>query len=100
MAHEATINARLPEPLKRGGTEVLERFGVSPTQLIRSLYAYMDREQRIPECLELAEEDAASQNKRRRTIARSIAGSITLGAQFDVKQARADRIAGKYGDLL
>lgn len=100
MAQEATINARLDESLKRGGSAVLERNGVSPTQLIRSLYRYLEEEQRIPECLDVQAEDARSRAQRKREVARSIAGCITLPADFDVKDARAARIAQKYGDLL
>lgn len=100
MAREATINARLDESLKRGGSAVLERNGVSPTQLIRSLYRYLEEEQRIPECLDVQAEDARSRAQRKREVARSIAGCITLPADFDAKDARAARIAQKYGDLL
>ena len=100
MAQEATINARLDESLKRSGTAVLERNGVSPTQLIRSLYRYLEKEQRIPECLDVQAEDERSRMQRKREVARSIAGCITLPDGFDAKQARSDRIAQKYGDLL
>lgn len=100
MAQEATINARLDEALKRGGTAVLERSGVSPTQLIRSLYRYLEREQHIPECLDVEAEDARNRAQHKREVARSIAGMITLPSNFDAKQARAERIARKYGDLL
>ena len=97
MPVEATINARMPESLKRGGSRVLERDGISPTQLIRSLYSYIAREDRIPECLE--EEMAGFQDKyeRRRELARSVAGTISLPEDFDVKKARAKRLEEKYG---
>ena len=100
MPVEATINARMPDSLKRGGTRVLARNGVSPTQLIRSLYSYMDREDRIPECLE--QEMAQSQDKYecRRALARSVAGVVSLPEGFDAKKARSERIDEKYGYLL
>ena len=100
MTKEATINARLDESLKRSGSAVLERNGVSPTQLIRSLYRYLEEEQRIPECLDVQAEDARSHAQHKREVARSIAGCITLPADFDAKSARAARIAQKYGDLI
>ena len=100
MAQEATINARLDESLKRSGSAVLERNGVSPTQLIRSLYRYLEQEQRIPECLDVQAEDVRSRTQHKREVARSIAGCITLPAGFDAKNARAARIEQKYGDLL
>ena len=45
-------------------------------------------------------EDARSRAQRKREVARSIAGCITLPADFDVKDARAARIVQKYGNLL
>ena len=100
MTQEATINARLDESLKRGGSAVLERNGVSPTQLIRSLYRYLEQEQRIPECLDVQTEDARSRTQRKREVARSIAGCITLPEDFDAKNAHAARIEQKYDNLL
>ena len=100
MEHEATINARLPQALKRGGSRVLDKNGVSPTQLIRKLYSYMEREGHIPECLD---DSASSQQdlfQHRRALARSIAGSINLTEDLDVKAERARRIEEKYGELL
>lgn len=100
MEHEATINARLPQALKRGGGRVLEKNGVSTTQVIHRLYRYMEREGRIPECLD--EEAAAVPDvfARRRELARSISGSIHLESGLDIKKERAERIEAKYGDLL
>lgn len=103
MAQDATINARLPQSLKRGGTAVLEREGVSPTTLIRSLYAYIDREQKIPECLDVAQAEAAAAIAQKRRAARSVAGLISLPAGYDsraVRDAREARIRQKYGELL
>lgn len=100
MAQEATINARLDEALKRNGSAVLEQNGISPTQLIRSLYRYLEREQRIPECLDVQAEDARAKAEHRREVARSIAGTIALPDGFDFKAARAERIAHRHGDLL
>ena len=100
MAQDATINARLPQSLKRGGTAVLERAGVSPTTLIRSLYSYMDREQKIPECLDIAQVEAAAAIVRKRRAARSVAGLISLPVAFDARKMREARIREKYSELL
>ena len=100
MEHEATINARMPDALKRGGTRVLNKNGVSPTQIIRRLYDYMEREGRIPECLEDAPSASLDIYEQRRKLARMVAGSISLAEGFDAKQERANRIEEKYGDLL
>lgn len=100
MEHEATINARMPDALKRGGTRVLEQNGVSPTQIIRRLYAYMEREGCIPECLDESDAGAAGIFQRRRELVRVISGTISLPEDFDAKRERAGRIEQKYGDLL
>ena len=100
MEHEATINARMPEALKRGGTRVLDEQGVSPTQIIRKLYSYMEREGRIPECLEDSANGTQDLFETRRSLARRIAGTITLSGTLDVAAERASRIEEKYGSLL
>lgn len=99
MDHEATINVRLSVSLKRSGTAVLERNGVSPTQLVRSVYRYLDREQRIPECLDINPDAAQKRRDARRAVARSVAGSIHLQGDLDTKTLRADRIEQKYGSV-
>ena len=103
MAHEATINARLPEALKRNGTAVLQQNGVSPTQVIRSLYRYMEREGKIPECLDIQLENQSDIRAKRLQAARSIAGMIQLPDDtetLNVKELRDERILAKYGELL
>ena len=100
MSNEATINARMPDALKRGGGRVLDENGMSPTQIIRRLYGYMEREGRIPECLEDDAADERSVFDRRRELARSVAGTITLPDGLDARKLRAERLDRKYGDLL
>ena len=100
MACEATINARLPESLKQGGSAVLKQQGVSPTQLIRSLYSYMESEGKIPECLVVSSNQEAELQRERMQVAHSVAGSIELPADFNMARIRDERIRGKYGDLL
>ena len=103
MAHEATINARMPEALKRSGTAVLEQCGTSPTQVIRSLYRYMEREGKVPECLDLKLETQRDVRAKKLQVARSIAGMIQTSnseSAIDTKALRAERIQEKYGELL
>ncbi len=100
MEHEATINARLPQTLKSAGTRVLDENGASPTQIIRSLYRYMEREGRIPACLDDASESAQDRYENRRTLARAVAGTIHLTEDLDIKEERTYRIQEHYGELL
>ena len=100
MEHEATINARMPMALKRGGTRVLEENNVSPTQIIRRLYQYMDHEGCIPACLEESTSSGTKLFDRRRELARSVAGTIHLPGELDIKAERAGRIEAKYSGLL
>lgn len=55
MAVTGAINVRLDEQLKESGGRVLDCFGVSPSELVRSVYRYMAKTQRIPPCLDVAE---------------------------------------------
>ena len=100
MGATATINARMPESLKHHGTQVLKRNNVSPTELIRGVYRYMEREQRIPECLQDDIGNPEDVFERRRRIVRAMQKPVTIPDGFDVKRARAERIDHKYGDLL
>ena len=60
MAATATLNVRLPEDLKDRGAQVLRREGVSVSDAVRGLYEYMEKEQRLPEFIKPANEDAPS----------------------------------------
>ena len=100
MSDTATINVRMPEKLKRGGGLVLERKRVSPTELVRSLYRFLDENQEIPPCLDIAQGAGRSKHEERRALLRSIPRSVSLPGDYDDEADRADRIARKYGDLL
>ena len=100
MEAAATINVRMPEQLKRGGVRVLERNGVSPTEVVRSLYRYMEREQSIPECLDVAPNVEHDVYQNRRMLLRSFDDCTVDSYDPDCKKDRACRIEEKYGDLL
>ena len=95
----ATINVRMPESLKGHGTQVLERNGISPSELVRSTYRFLEREQRIPECLDIAstQDDAFT---RRRKLLRTIPKTTGDPLEASVSELQAQRIEEKYGDLL
>ena len=100
MESTATINARLPESLKQSGSKVLERNGVSPTDLVRSVYRYMDRFQEVPTCLDVAPQSEESMYQQRRSLLRRFDGFVVDDYDPRCKADRAFRIEGTYGDLL
>lgn len=99
MDDTATLNVRMKETLKRHGSQVLQRSGVSPSELVRSTYRYMEREQSIPQCLDVA---GGQDNvfARRRKLLAELKGSIHLPEPLDTRQLRDERIERKYGELL
>lgn len=100
MEATATINARLPEKLKQSGSRVLERNNVSPTEIVRSVYRYMDRNQAIPECLDVAPGSEQSLYEKRRALLHQFDGATVEPYDISCKADRAQRIEEKYGDLL
>ena len=98
MAATATLNVRLPKDLKRHGAQVLDRNGLSVSDAVRGLYEYMQDNQCLPQFLQKNDEDSVYE--RRRKLARSMTGIVSLPAGFDAKQAREERIAEKYEELL
>ena len=96
----ATINARLSEELKQSGSKVLERNNVSPTEIVRSVYRYMEKHQAIPACLDVAPTSEDSVYQRRRALLRQFDGFVVEPYEVDCKADRARRIEEKYGDLL
>ena len=78
MAATATLNVRLPEDLKDRGAQVLRREGVSVSDAVRGLYEYMEKEQRLPEFINPANEDARrSAVERKRSTLRDMAGVLS-----------------------
>ena len=100
MEATATINARLPEKLKQNGSRVLDRNGVSPTEIVRSVYRYMERHQAIPECLDVSPDGEETIYQKRRALLHRFDGMTVDAAKVDCKAERANRIEAKYGDLL
>ena len=97
MGTVATINVRLPHELKERGGQVLERENISISDLVRELYAYMEKNQEIPEALTPKREDIFE--KRRRLIKESV-GILEIPRNYGIEQARAERIEARYGEFL
>ncbi len=81
MAATATLNIRLPEDLKRHGGQVLEKSGVSTSDVVRGLYEYMAREQKLPEFIAPAQ--SGIEEKRR--ALRCLVGAVQLPEGFDAQ---------------
>lgn len=98
MGATATLNVRLPEELKRHGGQVLDRNGLSVSDAVRGLYEYMQDNQCLPQFLQ--KPDAESVYERRRKLAQSMVGIVSVPQGYDAKQAREERLAEKYEGLL
>ena len=72
VANPVTINVRLPEKLKIHGSQVLERNGISPSEIVRSVYRYMEKNQAIPSCLDVARPADDSLADKRRVLRRFV----------------------------
>ena len=90
----AQLNVRIDANLKAAGDAVLERFGVSSVQIIRSAWQYMADHQRLP--------DFASPDEKGR--AGEVAAEVGTGAGMALRLAReaglrAELDAMSYGEL-
>ena len=89
---DAMLNVRLDPTLKQHGMEVLEREGVSVTEVIRRLFIYFDEHQTLPPELirsnDLSSEDPFAQ---RRNLMLSMVG--ILPPDVDLAEARKDRLS-------
>lgn len=99
MAVAGTINARLPEDLKRRGGQVLAREGVSTTQAVRCLYEYLEREQRVPEWMR-GDAGACDEVSKRREKLRSLVGVVDVPRGVDARQEYRDYLVEKHGPGL
>lgn len=97
MASNAVLNIRLPEELKKHGNQVLEREGVSVSQVVRDLYEFMSAEQDVPSFAKHG--DAQSKYEKRRETLRKLQGKIRVPHDVDVKDLRDERIMGRYGEI-
>lgn len=96
MAATATLNVRLPEDLKDRGAQVLKREGVSVSDAVRGLYEYMEREQRLPEFIKPASEDArrAAVGRKRSTL-RDMVGILPASPCFEASTSWHDHLEWK-----
>jgi antitoxin component of RelBE/YafQ-DinJ toxin-antitoxin module len=89
----ATVNARLPKELKLCGEQVLAREGVSVSEMIRRLYAHLDKIQTIPDFLKSdSESDPQERIAKKRSSLRSLVGvGVEDGSLEHIKDRRLER---------
>lgn len=93
MAQASTLNIRLLNSLKTHGNQVLEREGISASEAVRKLYEYLEREQKMPDCLmQKAEQD---KYELRRRALKEFAGCAPLPEDFGADDVREERLARK-----
>ena len=93
MVQASTLNIRLVDSLKTHGNQVLAREGISVSEAVRKLYEYLEREQKMPECLmENSQNDIYEQ---RRSVLKRFAGCAPLPQGFTADDVRRERLARK-----
>lgn len=98
MGATATLNVRLPKELKEHGSQVLDRNGLSVSDAVRGLYEYLQDNQCLPAFLE--EASGGSLYERRRELARSMVGIVSIPNGFDARCAHDERLTKRCGEFL
>lgn len=89
----ATLNVRLPKELKEHGMQVLEREGVSVSELVRDIFKYLEQNQQLPDCIDGVQEKKRPTAEERRQTLNSIAG--ILPGDIDADKMRLERLSYK-----
>ena len=61
------INIRIPSDLKTNGDEVMSRFNTSASEVIRAVWSYMSKHQKIPSCVK-SQSNALQVDKNRANL--------------------------------
>lgn len=96
MASNAVLNIRLPEELKNHGNQVLDRNGISVSQIVRDLYRYMEAKQDIPSFAK--QDDSSDKFENRRCVLRGLNLGLDIPEDFDFKKIKGDRLVEKFGE--
>ena len=92
MESNATLNIRLPKTLKEHGSQILNYNGISTSQAVRKLFEYMEREQKIPDCI--ASSNPEDKYEQRRELIKSFAGCATpLPKGWTMNDIKNERLA-------
>lgn len=94
MAATATLNIRLPEDLKEHGMQVLEREGVSVSELVRELFRELAETQELPDFARDARSPSRQEEcDRRRAALRAMSGIAPSAPTLE--EARRARLEEK-----
>lgn len=88
----ATLNVRLPEELKERGMQVLNREGISVSEIVRELFLYMEQNQKVPALLKEQSQSIQNETERRKDALRSLIGILPSD---DVDTFRHERLMKK-----
>ena len=86
---QSTLNIRLNEPLKRHGMEVLDKEGLGVSEAVRSLFEYLEREQKLPS--EVFGSCSQDPYEKRRNLLRNMVG--ILPKDISLQEVREARLA-------
>ena len=90
----ATLNVRMPEELKDRGMQVLEKEGVSVSDLVRDLFGYLEENQEVPEFVTASKPGMSKADaEQRRAAMRSLIG--ILPPDVDIEAARHEYLMRK-----
>ena len=99
------LNTRIPLDLKRGGDEVLARFGRNASDVMRAVWRYMVQHQDLPECV-CDDADSAAEVARKLAVVETSSNMVPLffeqrGRSFPLEGVEYDALReGMYDDLL
>ncbi len=93
MAGTATLNVRMPEHMKERGMQVLEREGVSVSEVVRDLFCELEATQELPSFVKQKSSLRNGADEGRRSAMRSMIG--ILPADLTVDEARENRLQRK-----
>ena len=99
------LNTRIPLDLKRGGDEVLARFGRSASDVMRAVWGYMVEHQDLPACVTSAS-DSQAEVARKLAVVETSSNMVSLffeqrGRAFPLEGLDYEALReGMYDDLL
>ena len=91
MGAQVMLNVRMDKGLKAEGDSVLAHAGISATEAIRSLYRFMETNQKVPPCC--LDSHEATPRDARRAMMRELVGVASLQPDEDVDSIRISRLS-------
>ena len=88
----AQLNVRIDEQVKRAGDAVLERYGISATQAIRTIWQHMADHQRLPDAFSAMQSGENAIDDERKT-------AIDAGAGMALRMAKEAGIRAEFESM-